>query len=234
MGFIWVEKGTKTVDGLIVCVIADNLRGNLHLACVFSSELTLLLFLFQNYYNATEVEKIKSNTQLCKYVILFGECKRSKCNNRHLISCETDHNDHLPKTGTIIFKIQTVQNVCSFTVKLLENRSVDGQRIILKDKSEKILKGIKKEAKENAIFVKCGEIYAYESKPNVFHRFKVTNINMCDGITKLPTNVTGYCLETGLKVSTGTYSLFEISSKWKTIPPQGILNFLKCLEFVYI
>lgn len=109
--------------------------------------------------NGQENEKIMKNIVICKNVKLFGKCQNALlCNERHLLSEQSELVPGMPRVGKVTFKIIKMADVTRFVVQLISHVGVGhfGNR----DDLHKPLFYPEGCEKKRAVDIKAGGFYA--------------------------------------------------------------------------
>ncbi|CAH0545965.1 unnamed protein product [Brassicogethes aeneus] len=165
--------------------------------------------------NEKEEEKISKKTPLCPDLCLFGKpCGNIKCPSRHLLSKKLDSSDFMPKNGKIKFKIVNFIDVSNFTIKLIENKSLEG-KVKTFESPENLTKNLTEVLKDTKISLadfsdKYCAYYDIDDGEGVFYR--------CQVLREKNDEVKVFLIDTGVNLSTLKSHLFKLPEEFQGIP----------------
>lgn len=84
-----------------------------------------------------EMEKVHQQIPICESILVFGECKKSHCNSRHVLSEIDRPSSYLPINACIHFELVSVKSPTCFVIKIT-SQTIDSNTISWKDKNKEI------------------------------------------------------------------------------------------------
>ncbi|XP_030757760.1 putative ATP-dependent RNA helicase TDRD12 [Sitophilus oryzae] len=159
-----------------------------------------------------EHTKIERKVELCQNLNIFGKCSSVNCSKRHILNKDVDVCDVLPKNGIIKFKILTLTNTTTASIKLLEHLDLKEKRVKVYDDMNDYINEVlqRKESYHRAVKIVRNNLYLYKEDGKYYR---------CKLIEK-EESVLVFLLDRGIYCKTDVKELCEIPEELIEVPQQ--------------
>lgn len=185
-----------------------------------------IMLVHQKLLSNRELEKIRSKTELCEWLKLFGECLDVEaCKFRHHLNTDIDISNKIPQSGIVKFKILHMFDVTRLSIRIFKHTDSEGYSHDITDRFSEIgalLNNLSDENTRKTVYdCKVGTICAYKEK-DLFRRCIVTKI-LETGVLNIPCKVEIRLMDVGKILNVSVYDLFLLpSEELANIPPQYV------------
>ncbi|XP_066139351.1 putative ATP-dependent RNA helicase TDRD12 [Euwallacea fornicatus] len=168
---------------------------------------------FKEVSSNVEYERVKKRIEICPTLRVVGKCEAMDCDRRHILDQKLDKNVNiLPQNGIIKFKILTMTDAASCSIKLLEQFDLNGVSIRkYESKSEEI---------NDMLAVNVDYKLANNPKPmHLYLLYEDERYLRCKVIERRE-DLLVYLIDLGIYRKATVKELYQMSENIKSIPPE--------------